>query len=162
MTQWHKIYEIFLKKIEKDKDFFMYNNVSPEEAMELAITRANGYLIESIQYLLLNCTPDVDFTNYNKDAEVFNFDLTDTEMDLLAEIMRMKYFEKDEVLLKALIVRFSPKDVTVFSPSNERRTFMDMIKEIKTNVKVAINQYNNKDRLTGKLKMIDYAKYNEV
>ena len=40
---------------------FKYYNISTEEAIELAKTRANGYLIEAVEKLTDNCTPDIDF-----------------------------------------------------------------------------------------------------
>ena len=43
-TSFSAIYELFFDKIQKDADFFMYNNVDAEEALEtLDIYRAEGF-----------------------------------------------------------------------------------------------------------------------
>lgn len=157
MTLWEDIYKLFFGKIEKDADFFMYNNISLEQALEIAKTRAKFYLLESISKLTLDCTPDIDFNNYDENIEVFNVDLTDNEKDLLAELMREKYFEKDMSLLKAFQVKFTTKDLNIASPANERKTFIDMFDKICSSNKTRIKKYASRDRLTGKLKTIVYT-----
>lgn len=158
-TSWDVIIKAFFNKIEKDADFFSYYNVDPTEAVEIASTRAMEYLKEAVSKLTLNCTPDIDFNDYDEQTKSFNEALTNTEIDLLANLMREQYFEKDLSLLKAFTVRFSPKDLNVFSPANERKTFMDMFKDIMNENRTLIAQYAARDRLTGKLKIIDYSKY---
>lgn len=160
-TLWTDVYVVFFKKIEKDADFFSYNNVSPEDALDIAKERANGYIKEAIAKLTLNCTPDIDFNDVGKgvDGDFFNADLTNVEIDLLASLMREKLFDKDLSLLKAFETRFSPKDLTVFSPANERKTFTDMIRDVTKDNLTAISQYGSRDRLTGKLKMINFSSY---
>ena len=157
MTLWEDIYKLFFGKIEKDADFFMYNNVTLEEALQIAQKRAKFYLLESISKLTSDCTPDIDFNNFDEALEVFNVDLTNNEKDLLAYIMKEKYFEKDMDLLKAFQVKFTTKDLNMFSPANERKTFMDMFKEIADENIKRIKKYASRDRLTGKLKTIKYV-----
>ena len=158
-TKWEEIYKIFWDKIEKDKGFFMYNNVSPELALEIAKERSKALLLEAITRLTLSCTPDVDFFDFDTELEQFNFDCTHNEIRLLASIMRELFFDRDKSLLKAFEVRFTPSDLNIFSPANERKTFMEMCEEIvKTNNK-DIDNYASRNRKTGKLKIIDYAKY---
>lgn len=158
-TAWSSVYEVFFHKIEKDSDFFSYNNVEPDEAVKIAKQRAKGYLQEAVSKLTMYGTPDIDFADYNTELEVFNVDLTSNEIDLLANIMREKYFEKDQSKLKAFQIRFSPKDLDAFSPANERKTFMDMFGEITKENNRLIAQYCSRDRITGKLKQINYAQY---
>lgn len=158
-TPWNKIYEAFFNKIEKDGDFFAYYNVEPSEALDIAKTRAKGYLKESVAKLTLSCTPDIDFNNFDETLEIFYDDLTNIEIDLLANLMRENYYEKDLSLLKAFQLRFSPKDLNVFSPANERKTFMEMFNEVKRENRKLISQYVSRDRLTGKLKSINFSKY---
>ena len=52
------LYEAFFDKIEKDKDFFNYNNVTVEDALIIAKTRSERYLKEALSTLSLKCTPD--------------------------------------------------------------------------------------------------------
>lgn len=158
-TSWEEVYTVFFDKIEKDLDFFSYTNLSPEDALTIALSRSKKYLKEAISKLTLNCSPDINFYDYDETNEIFNEDLTHVEIDLLASIMREKYFEKDLVLLKAFQVNFSPKDLAIFSPANERKTFTDMVKEISTNVNNDISKYDSLDRITGKPKRIDYSQY---
>lgn len=176
-TLFSDIYQLFFDKIQKDAEFFMYNNVDVEEALEIATSRSKGYLIESISKLVLNCTPDINFTDFDLDVSTtagtppvttvttpahFNNTLTFIEQDILASLMYEMYYDKDMVLLKALSNNLSPKDMNVFSPGNERKTFMDMLIFIKKeNIKMLKN-YTSRDRLTSELKQIDYASYNEV
>ena len=171
-TDFSVVNVIFYDKIQKDADFFMYNNVSVEEALEIAENRAEGYLIESISKLVLSCTPTVDFTDFDLAVTSgtppvttpahFNFELTFIEIDILANLMYEKYLDKDMVLLKALANNLSPKDLNVFSPANERKTFLEMLTFIKKENMKMIKNYSSRDRLTGALKQIDYASYNEV
>lgn len=159
MTLWEDIYLIFWNKIEKDKTFFQYNNISPEAALSIAKERSKSLIIEAITRLTLSCTPDVDFNNYNADLEQFNIDCTNIEKDLLASLMREKYFDRDKSLLKAFEVRFAPSDLKVFSPAEERRTFLSMYQDIVKENNITISQYKNKDRLTGQFKSINYSEY---
>ena len=175
-TEFTEVYEVFFDKIQNDADFFLYNNVDTEEALEIAESRSLGYLKESVSKLVLSCTPDIDFTDYDLDVFVtvgtppvttlsvpahFNETLTYTEIDILANIMYEMYFDKDMVKLKALANNLSPKDMNVFSPANERRTFIDMVKFLKNENKKMIKAYASRERLTGALKQINYASYDE-
>lgn len=158
-TPWNTVYERFYNKIEKDADFFSYNNITDDEAIEIAKKRAKNYLIESISKLTLTCSPNIDFNDYDEEAELFNEDLTSGEIDLLASIMREVYFEKDLSLLKAFQVKFSTRDFNMFSPANERKSFIDMFDGIINKNNLLIKDYVSRDRLTGKLKTINFSQY---
>lgn len=158
-TSFNVIIEKFFRKIEKDETFFSYYNLSVEEAIELAKEQAHGYLLEAIEKLTDECTPDVDFFDYDEENKTFNFELTKKEIGLLSDLMREVYFERDLSLLKAFKIGFTPSDLNVFSPASERRTFMDMLTEIKNDNINKISQYSSTDRLTGKKKFINYNKF---
>ena len=72
-TSFEKVINKFFRKIEKDREFFSYYNVSLEEAMQLAKEQANGYLLEAVEKLTDECVPDVDFFDYDEELQVFNF-----------------------------------------------------------------------------------------
>ena len=74
-SKWEDVYMTFWKKIEKDKSFFMYNNISPEEALIIAKSRSKDLLLEAIARLIGSCTPQVNFYNFDESLEQFNFDL---------------------------------------------------------------------------------------
>ena len=158
-TLFEPIRNKFFRRIEKDRDFFLYYNISVEEAIQLATKQANGYLIEAVEKLTDNCSPDIDFMDYNEVLEQFNSDLTKKEQGLLADLMYEVYFDRDLVLLKAFKIAMTPSDLNVFSPANERKSFTEMVKDIKLQNSVKIDHYISTDRLTNKPKLIDHSKY---
>lgn len=160
-TSFEKIINKFFRKIEKDREFFSYYNVSLEDAMQLAKEQANGYLLEAVEKLTDECVPDVDFFDYDEELQVFNFKLTDKEIGLLTDLMREVYFERDFVTLKAFKIAMTPSDLNQFSPASERKTFTDMVNGIKSENVGKISQYASVDRITGKKKLINYSQYNE-
>lgn len=160
-TSFEKIINKFFRKIEKDREFFSYYNVTLEEAMQLAKEQANGYLLEAVEKLTDECVPDVNFFDYDEEIQVFNFKLTDKEIGLLTDLMREVYFERDFVTLKAFKIAMTPSDLNQFSPASERKTFTDMVNGIKSENVAKISQYASVDRMTGKKKLINYSQYNE-
>lgn len=160
-TSFEKIINKFFRKIEKDREFFSYYNVTLEDAMQLAKEQANGYLLEAVEKLTDECVPDVDFFDYDEELQVFNFKLTDKEIGLLTDLMREVYFERDFVTLKAFKIAMTPSDLNQFSPASERKTFTDMVNGIKSENIGKISQYASVDRVTGKKKLINYSQYNE-
>lgn len=160
-TSFEKIINKFFRKIEKDREFFSYYNVTLEDAMQLAKEQANGYLLEAVEKLTDECVPDIDFFDYDEELQVFNFKLTDKEMGLLTDLMREVYFERDFVTLKAFKIAMTPSDLNQFSPASERKTFTDMVNGIKSENVGKISQYASVDRVTGKKKLINYSQYSE-
>lgn len=158
-TSFDKIISRLLRKIEKDKDFFAYYNMSVSEAQSLVIKQATGYLYDAIDLLTSKCEPDVDFYNYDEELHMFNFELTQGEIGLLASLMYEVYFERDEVLLKAFKIRMTPSDLNQFSPATERKTFEDMLVRIKNENANKIAKYVSTDRKTGQRKIIDHSQY---
>lgn len=156
-TLFEPIRNRFFKRIENDGDFFAYYNISVEEAIKLAENRADGYLIDAIDRLTNTCTPDIDFYDY--DDEMFNVDLTNKEIGLLAGLMYEIYFDRDLVLLKAFKIAMTPSDLNQFSPATERKTFSDMVSKIKLDNDNNIDHYIAVDRLTGNPKMINHSQY---
>ena len=133
--------------------------MSVSEEQELVMKQATGYLCDAIDLLTSKCEPDVDFYDYDIEAQVFNFELTQREIGLLSSLMYEVYFERDESLLKAFKIRMTPSDLNQFSPSSERKTFEDMLLRIKNENINKIAKYISTDRETGKRKMIDHSQY---
>ena len=148
-----------LRKIEKDKDFFAYYNLSVSEVQSLVMEQATGYLYDAIDLLTSKCEPPVDMYNYDEELMEFNFELTQREIGLLASLMYEVYFERDEALLKAFKIRMTPSDLNQFSPANERASFENMLQRIKNENTNKIAKYVSTDRNTGKRKMIDHSQY---
>ena len=158
-TSFDKVTSRLLRKIEKDKDFFEYYNLSVSEVQSIVMEQAVGYLYDAIDLLTSKCEPDTDFYNYDEELLQFNFELTQREIGLLASLMYEVYFERDEALLKAFKIRMTPSDLNQFSPANERASFENMLQRIKNENTNKIAKYISTDRNTGKRKMINHSQY---
>lgn len=158
-TSFDKVTSRLLRKIEKDKDFFAYYNLSVSEVQSLILEQAVGYLYDAVDILTSKCEPEVDFYDYDEELQIFNFELTQREIGLLSSLMYEVYFERDEALLKAFKIRMTPSDLNQFSPASERKTFEDMLQRIKNENINKISKYVSTDRNTGKRKTIDHSQY---
>lgn len=158
-TSFDKVTSRLLRKIEKDKDFFAYYNMSVSEIQSLVLEQATGYLYDAIDLLVSKCEPEVNFYDYDDELQMFNFELTQREIGLLASLMYEVYFERDEALLKAFKIRLTPSDLNQFSPANERTSFENMLARIKNENLNDISKYVSTDRKTGKRKTIDHSQY---
>lgn len=158
-TSFNEIISRLLKKIEKDRDFFAYYNLSVSEIQSVIMEQATGYLYDAIDLLTSRCEPDVDFYDYDETLQAFNFALTKREIGLLASLMYEVYFERDEALLKAFKLRMTPSDLNTFSPANERNSFENMLETIRNENIKNISKYISTNRVTGKRKTIDHSRY---
>lgn len=161
-TSFEDIFDRFYNRIEKDEGFFNYYNVEISEAKKIAEQRATNYLIESLDELSTIGNLQVDFSNYDEEIAEINFELLPKEKNLLVEIMFLKYMKRDEALLHAMEINFTPSDLSVFSPANERTSYRNFIKELSDAVEIKIDDYKNRDRVTNALKQtINYSEYSE-
>lgn len=161
-TNFTIILNRFYNRIEKDEHFFNYYNISSEEAISIATERATNYLIESLDDLSMIGNLDVDFSNYDTEVMQINFKLFPKEINLIVEMMFLKYMKRDESLLHAMEINFTPSDLSVFSPANERTSYRNFIKELTDAVEIKIDDYKNRDRFTNALKQtINYSEYSE-
>lgn len=160
-TPYSDIIFPFFERIEEDKNFFNYIGVFVEEANEIAIERAKGLLKEAIGIVTSLCAPDVDFYNYDDSNETFNFELTGREKYLLISLMYQQYLERDIAKLKLLDANYTPTNLRVFDPSSARTSFMSIYEFVCKQNDVLVDEYKNKDRLTGKYRSINYTSYDE-
>ena len=161
-TSFDTILEHFYNRIEKDEKFFNYYNVDINDAKIIATQRATNYLIESLNDLSSLSNIEVDFSDYDEEIRSINFKLVPKEINLLVEMMFLKYMKRDEALLHAMELNFTPSDLSVFSPANERNSYKNFIKELSQSVEVQIDDYKNRDRKTNALKQfINYSEYSE-
>jgi len=153
---WGPVVSAFLLKVQNSPEFFNYYNLSDEEALELAVQRARGYLTEAAARICFDCSPDVDFLDFDPVLESFGFSLTSEEAELLACLMFEKFLEKDVARLRVRVDLFTSQDIknTYGVTANERRSFMEMYGSVRHNNDVLIDRYISKDRLTGKRKSI--------
>lgn len=160
MTPCSKIIDFFYNKVERDKDFFHYCEMSDEEIVKILNTRAFNYLDEAVKRILTETSPSIEFNIVTKDEEQFFEDnLTQREILLLVSIMYEIYLSRDIAYLKCLNVNYTSTDLRVFDPSNARKTFMDMYAFVCNENKGLLDIYKNSDRLTGAFKVLDFASY---
>lgn len=161
-TSFESICNRFYDRIEKDEKFFNYYNVDVSEAISIAERRAKNYLLEALDELSGIGGLQVDFSDYDSRTGVLNCKLYPYEMKMVAEIMFLIYMKRDEALLHAMEINFTPSDLTVFSPGNERTSYRNFIKELEISVEVKVDDYKNRDRDTRQLKQtINYALYGD-
>jgi hypothetical protein len=159
-TSFESIRNRFYRRIEKDKDFFAYYNISTDEAISIAKKQANGYLVDAIDKLTdLYSSTEIDFYDFDESLDQFNPTLTKKEIGLLVGLMYEIYFDRDLVLLKAFKIAMTPSDLNQFSPASERKTFTEMMDKIKSENIYNVDNYKSVDRITGVLKTIDHSKY---
>lgn len=161
-TEFDLLINKFYDRIEKDEKFFNYYNVDVSEAISIARQRSKNYLLESLDELSSVGNLEVDFSNYDDINDVILFKLYRHEIKLIVEIMFLTYMKRDESLLHAMEINFTPSDLSVFSPANERTSYKNFIKDLEDSVEIKIDNYKNRDRKTQKLKQtIDYSMYSE-
>lgn len=114
ITKFEKILNKFYDRIEKDEDFFSYYNIDVSEAIQIAQTRATNYLCEALDELSCLSNLDVDFSDYDEDVQQIGFKLLPKEIKLVVEIMFLIYMKRDESLLHAMEINFTPSDLSVF------------------------------------------------
>lgn len=162
MTPCSDLIELFFARIEKDRDFFDYYNITNEdEIMKIAKIRATNYLHEAVARLVIDTTPSIEFKIIKDDEEKESFedDLTEQEKFILVSLMYEYYLSRDISYLKLLDVNYTSSDLQVYDPSNARRTFMEMYQEVCTQNKTLLDRYKNTDRITGKLKTLNFDLY---
>lgn len=160
-TSFDELYHLFFEKIESDADFFDYCGLDDNETACLIHQRAKTYLTEAVSKFVLLCdltTSDfrIDFSN-----ETFGQELTYFEKDLIANLMLEMHLKRDIPRAKIFAVNFAPSDLKVFSPAEDRKTFMAMYEEVCQKNLEMIDLYVGKDRNTLASLSIDYASYGE-
>ena len=161
-TDFSTILNRFYNRIEKDEKFFNYYNIDVNEAIQIATQRATNYLIESLDDLSMVGNLQVDFSDYDEEIQEINFKLLPKEINLIVEMMFLKYMKRDEALRHAMEINFTPSDLSVFSPANERTSYRNFIRELTDAIEIKIDDYKNRDRFTNALKQtINYSEYSE-
>lgn len=153
--------DYFFRRVEEDRKFFNYFQLTDEEAMEIATNRATHYLYESVTRIVFECPDKAQFFDYNADESEFNGDLTQREILLLSSLMYEMYLNRDIAKLKCWNVNFTPTDLRVFDPSNARKTFLSMYNTVVSENDHIMDVYRNSDRETGVMVGIDFSAYEE-
>ena len=161
-TTFEEVSNRCLQKIERDRDFFEYYNVSVEETQAIIEKQLIGYLKDAIDLFVLRCDTDLEINlyDYDEDNQCFNSDLTNNEVGIIASLMYEVHFARDEARLRSMAMRMSPTDLNRWSPANERASFMAMLDNIRRENELMVAKYCSTDRSTGKRLTINPDDYN--
>jgi len=165
MTAFSDVINAFYHYIEKDVDFFDYFELDEDECMEVAGQRAGVLLEEAISYLCRKLIIESVFSNTelvhsekwedgqdDEDSDAymaFTETLTNTEINLLVKAMFLMYLQRDLTVLRTFHGVMTSSDLNMYSPANERKTFVAMVQQYEDNLNVEISEYQMVDRLTG-------------
>ena len=147
MTEFNDVKQAFYTYIEQDVDFFDYFDLDEDESMEVAGQRSEALLKEATSYLSRKLVVENVFSKTEDDC--FSETLTEEEINLLVKTMFLMYLQRDLTVLRTFHGVMTSSDLNMYSPANERKTFVAMVEQYELNLKVEISEYQMKDRLTG-------------
>ena len=139
----------FLRRIEEDRDYFQYFQLSDDEALDLARRRARNYLEDAIDRMMMDGRPSVDLTDIDEGSFSFNIELTRNEVFLLSSLMYEYYLDKDISRIKTLNVNYTGTELRVFDPSNARSSFLQLYENVQRQNEKLLDTYRNVNRETG-------------
>lgn len=147
MTAFQEVIDAFFHYIENDVDFFSYFELDEDECLEVAGQRAEVLLEEAASYLSLKMIVENVFSK--REDGVFTEMLNPTEINLLVKAMFLKYLQRDYTKLRTFHGVMSSSDLNMFSPANERKTFVEMVEKYEAQLITEITEYQMRDRETG-------------
>lgn len=155
MTSYQVIFDKFIKKLKGDTQFFNYGNLTDAEINALVDDHLVALLNRAIDKLYSFGLPDINFYDKDDTTQNFNENLVPQEISLLVELMYLSYVEEDMNKLKSLGLVLRTSEINaLFSPANDRKTYLDMVSKLENNIVNSINQYFARDRESWKLKSI--------
>lgn len=149
MTAFEDVINAFYNYIENDVDFFSYFELNEDECMEVAGQRAGVLLNEATSYLSRKLIVENVFSTANTLKERFSEVLTGAEINLLVKTMFLMYLQRDLTKLRTFHGVMTSSDLNMYSPANERKTFVEMVQKYEEDLKVEISEYQMRDRTTG-------------
>lgn len=158
-TPFSEIDGIFLKKVERDRRFVEYFNLSDIENIELVIKQCDGFREEAVIYFLINTEVSPALMECDYDKREFTEDLTVSEKGILANLMFQFYYERNLAKLRGYENDFTPTDLKTFSIAEKIRATNEVVSSVREANDALINSYSVKDRLTNQRIGVDYASY---
>ena len=149
MTAFEDVINAFYHYIENDVDFFNYFDIDEDECIEVAGQRAEVLLIEATSYLSRKMVFESVFSKYEVDSKEFDETLNLAEINLLVKTMFLMYLQRDLTVLRTFHGVMTSSDLNMYSPANERKTFVDMVQKYELDLQVEITEYQMRDRNTG-------------
>ena len=156
-TSFDTVIEKFLFKVEKDRNFFNYYKTSNSESLEIVKKRALNYLTEAISRFKLKSNISYNILEFNDIKTGFTSELTDEEIYIIVNLMYEIHLQRDVMLLKVMTERYAPSDLTVFSPANERNSFLNMVESVKIENINLLDTYDVRNRLNGTHNLLNYT-----
>jgi hypothetical protein len=146
-TPFDSIFTKFYKRLVNDTKYFNYgSSLTAEQVKQLVEDHTIDLLNQSIDMIYFYGTPKVDFYDKDDTLQKFNFDLVNQEIALFVDLMYQKLFDEDKNKLHAFGLTFTSSELRVFSPSEDRKTFLDMLKNLETSNINAIYDYFSRNR----------------
>lgn len=159
ITDPNAVYEAFFDKLEQDDEFFAYYGIDEDHAMQLAKERAQTYLRSAIAELGRRTAIDFDLSLVQDEETgetVFAEPITDAEVDVLSELMLLKYYERGLAKLRPKINAFSASELRLLhSPANERISYVTMLKDFREHIRVVVSRYAGRSRNDFKRRLVD-------
>lgn len=149
MTAFTDVINAFYHYIENDVDFFNYFELDEDECMEVAGQRAEVLLREATSYLSRKLVLESVFSIVDLYGDGFTEELTSDEVNLLVKTMFLIYLQRDLTKLRTFHGVMTSSDLNMYSPANERKTFVDMVEKYERNLEIEITEYQMRDRNTG-------------
>lgn len=156
-TSFDTVIEKFLFRVEKDRNFFNYYKTSNSESLEIVQNRALNYLTEAISRFKLKSNISYNILDFNDTKTGFISELTDEEIYIIVNLMYEIHLQRDVMLLKVMTERYAPSDLTVFSPANERNSFLNMVESVKAENISLLDTYDVRNRLSGTHNLLNYT-----
>lgn len=154
-TSYQVVFDKFIRRLKGDTQFFNYGNLTEAEINSLVEEHLLSLLDRAIDKLYNFGLPDFDFHARDNVTQVFNGTLVPQEVSLLSDLMYLAYVEEDVNRLKSLGLVLRTSEINaLFSPANDRKTYLEMAAKLESNIINSINQYFSRDRYTWKLKSI--------
>ncbi|GAA4880603.1 hypothetical protein GCM10023310_71030 [Paenibacillus vulneris] len=153
-TSFKPIFDKFIKKLKNDDQFFSYKDMPDSEIEEMVQSHLNSLLDRGVSYIYKFGNPDIDLYSRDEELQVFEEDLVNQEIDLLADLMYMSYVQEQRNRIKTFGITYKSSELNVFSPANERKSTLEMIKTIEDASDSAVQNYLARDRQTWNYKSI--------
>ncbi|MEC0210232.1 hypothetical protein P4H70_14940 [Paenibacillus ehimensis] len=153
-TSYEPIFDKFIKKLKNDDQFFSYKGMDTEELEEILKDHLNSLLDRAVSYIYKFGKPDINLYNRSDDTQKFDVDLVNQEIDLLSDLMYTCYIQEQRNKIKAFGLTFKSSELNVFSPANERKSTLDMIKGLEEESINSIQNYLSRERKTWEYKSI--------
>lgn len=154
MTNYDVIFDKFIKKLRGDTSIFNYKYLSEAEINELVEEHLTSLLSRAVDKIYECGLPDINLHDRDDVLQTFNDELVPQEIALLSDVMYICYLNEDLNKLKAVGTFFRTSEIEMFSPANERKSYLSLVEKVEQDILNSIVNYLSRDRLTWNFKSI--------